>query len=44
VFVSASGAGLTTNLVTVERRAPMATTFGKVLHTHRTRDEIDRPS
>lgn len=44
VFVSASGAGLSSDLVAVERRAPMATTFGKVLHTHRTRGELGPPS
>ena len=43
-FVSGLGTEPFSDFVTVERRAPMTTTFGKVLHVHRLRTEIDPAS
>jgi hypothetical protein len=43
-FVSALDAWPAIRLVTVERHVPLATTFGKILHVHRTRRGLDQPA
>ena len=40
-FVSGLGPEIFGDVVTVERRAPLPTTFGKVLHVHRLRSGLD---